>query len=359
MIMDNTPSSTPVSKGHALVQQLKMQWDRIANNRKVFPIVLVVGFILSILVPRFGLVNEYVQLIIIYIGINIILTTSLNLINGYMGEFSVGHAGFMAVGAYVSAIFTTKLLPENLLAAFFPLVVLAGGIGAALVGLLVSVPSFKTRGDYLAIVTLAFNMIVKSVIENIEAIGGPRGIPGIAKLTTLPWTFFWTVLAILVIRNFVYSNYGRGVQSIREDEIASDLMGVNTNKVKLLAFTLSSFFAGVAGALFAHVLQFISPKVFDILKSTDVLIMVYLGGIGSITGSILGATAYTVLLEVLRPFGMWRMVLMPLMLVLLMIFRPRGIMGMSEFRWLIPGFDLYAIKYWRRKKEVSSGTPTS
>jgi len=357
--MDNTPSSTPVSKGHALVQQLKMQWDRIANNRKVFPIVLVVGFILSILVPRFGLVNEYVQLIIIYIGINIILTTSLNLINGYMGEFSVGHAGFMAVGAYVSAIFTTKLLPENLLAAFFPLVVLAGGIGAALVGLLVSVPSFKTRGDYLAIVTLAFNMIVKSVIENIEAIGGPRGIPGIAKLTTLPWTFFWTVLAILVIRNFVYSNYGRGVQSIREDEIASDLMGVNTNKVKLLAFTLSSFFAGVAGALFAHVLQFISPKVFDILKSTDVLIMVYLGGIGSITGSILGATAYTVLLEVLRPFGMWRMVLMPLMLVLLMIFRPRGIMGMSEFRWLIPGFDLYAIKYWRRKKEVSSGTPTS
>jgi branched-chain amino acid transport system permease protein len=224
---------------------------------------------------------------------------------------------------------------------------------------LVSVPSFKTRGDYLAIVTLAFNMIVKSVIENIEAIGGPRGIPGIDKLTTLPWTFFWTVLAILVIRNFVYSNFGRGVQSIREDEIASDLMGVNTNKVKLLAFVLSSFFAGVAGALFAHVLQFISPKVFDIIKSTDVLIMVYLGGIGSITGSILGATVYTVLLEVLRPFGMWRMVLMPLMLVLLMIFRPRGIMGMREFRWLIPGFDLYALKYWRAKKEVSDGTSTS
>jgi len=157
----------------------------------------------------------------------------------------------------------------------------------------------------------------------------------------------------------VYSNYGRGVQAIREDEIASDLMGVNTNRVKLLAFTLSSFFAGVAGALFAHVLQFISPKVFDIIKSTDVLIMVYLGGIGSITGSILGATVYTVLLEVLRPFGMWRMVLMPLMLVLLMIFRPRGIMGLREFRWLIPGFDLYALKYWRAKKEVSHGTPAS
>lgn len=355
------PTTTPtlITKGREMLHRLQPLWDRIANNRKAFPIILAVGFILSILVPRFGLVNEYVQLVIIYIGINIILTVSLNLINGYMGEFSVGHAGFMAVGAYVSALFTTKIIPDNLGALFFPLVVLAGGVGAGLIGLLVSVPSFKTRGDYLAIVTLAFNMIVKSVIENIEAIGGPRGIPGIDKLTTLPWTFFWTVLAILVIRNFVYSNLGRGVQSIREDEIASDLMGVNTNKVKLLAFVLSSFFAGVAGALFAHVLQFISPKVFDIIKSTDVLIMVYLGGIGSITGSILGATVYTVLLEVLRPFGMWRMVLMPLMLVLLMIFRPRGIMGMREFRWLIPGFDLYALKYWRAKKEVSNGTPTS
>jgi len=249
------------------------------------------------------------------------------------------------------------VLPENLSSVLFPLVVLAGGIGAALVGLLVAIPSFKTRGDYLAIVTLAFNMIVKSVFENIEAVGGPRGIPGIAKLTTLPWAFFWTLLALFVIRNFVYSNYGRGVQSIREDEIASDLMSVNTRQVKLLAFTISSFFAGVAGALFAHVLQFISPRVFDIIKSTDVLIMVYLGGIGSITGSVLGATVYTVLLEVMRPLGMWRMVLMPLLLVLLMIFRPRGIMGMREFRWIIPGFDLYALKYWRAKKEVSNDTP--
>jgi branched-chain amino acid transport system permease protein len=359
--MDKKSSSTPLPQaaGAERFGKLKVFWERLASDRKVFPILLAVGFVLSILIPQFNLINQYIQLVLIYIGINIILTVSLNLINGYMGEFSVGHAGFMAVGAYVSSILTSMVLPDNLGAAFFPLVVLAGGIGAALVGLVVSIPSFNTRGDYLAIVTLAFNMIVKSVIENIEAIGGPRGIPGIAKLTTLPWTFFWTVLAILVIRNFVYSIYGRGVQSIREDEIASDLMSVNTRQVKLLAFTLSSFFAGVAGALFAHVLQFISPKVFDIIKSTDVLIMVYLGGIGSITGSVLGATVYTVLLEVLRPFGMWRMVLMPLMLVLLMIFRPRGIMGMREFRWLIPGFDLYALKYWRAKKEVSDDTPAS
>lgn len=334
------------------MNRLRMIWEKIVTNRKLLPVLLVVGLLLSFAIPKFGLLNQYVVLIIIYVGINIILSTSLNLINGYMGEFSVGHAGFMAVGAYISAILTTKIIPESLAPWLFPLVVIAGGIGAALIGLLVAVPSFKTRGDYLAIVTLAFLMIVKSVIENIEAIGGPRGIPGITRLTTLPWTFIWVVIAVWVIRNFVYSNYGRGVLSIREDEIASDLMSVNSRQVKMLAFVISSFFAGVAGVLFAHVLQFISPRVFDIIKSTDILIMVYLGGIGSIAGSILGAVIFTVLLEVLRPLGMWRMVLMPLVLVLLMIYRPRGIMGLREFRWFIPGYDLFASKIWRKKKEV-------
>lgn len=352
----NKSTSTP-SLAKDRLARLRLLWERISASRRALPILLVLGFALSFIIPATDIINEYVQLILIYVGINIILTISLNLINGYMGEFSVGHAGFMAVGAYVSSILTTKILPPDLNPYLFPLVVLAGGIGAALVGLVVAFPSFKTRGDYLAIVTLAFLMIVKSVFENIEAVGGPRGIPGVPKLTTMPWTFFWTVLAILVIRNFVYSNYGRGVLSIREDEIASDLMSVNTNQIKLLAFTLSSFFAGIAGALFAHILQFISPRVFDIIKSTDVLIMVYLGGIGSITGSILGATIYTVLLEVLRPLGMWRMVLMPLVLVLLMIFRPRGIMGMREMRWFVPHIDLNALKIWRSRKEAGHGTP--
>ncbi len=327
-------------------------WERAASSRKALPILLAVGLVLSFAIPEFGLVNKYIQLILMYVGINIILTISLNLVNGYMGEFSVGHAGFMAVGAYISSVLTTMLLPRALNPYLFPLVVFAGGVGAALVGLIVAVPSFRTRGDYLAIITLALNMIVKSVIENIDAIGGPRGIPGVEKLTTLPWVFFWTVLSIWVIRNFIYSNYGRGVLSIREDEIASELMSVNTRQAKLMTFVISSFFAGVAGALFAHVLQFISPKVFDIIKSTDVLIMVYLGGIGSIAGSILGATIYTVLLELLRPLGLWRMVFMPLVLVLLMIFRPRGIMGLRELRWFVPGYDLFAIKRWRAKKEA-------
>jgi len=338
---------------------LTARWEALMNNRRALPILVVIGFVLSFLIPRYNLVNPYVQLVMMYVGINIIMTASLNLINGYMGEFSVGHAGFMAVGAYVSALLTMYVWPDNLVKWLFPVSVIMGGLGAALAGLLVAFPSFRTRGDYLAIVTLAFNMIVKSVIENIEAIGGPRGIPGIDKLTTLPWVFVWTVFAMWVMRNFMYSNYGRGVLSIREDEIASDLMSVNTRQAKVLVFLVSSFFAGVGGALFGHVLQFISPKVFDIIKSTDFLIMVYLGGIGSMMGSILGATIYTVLLELLRPLQVWRFVLMPLMLVFLMLYRPRGIMGLRELRWFIPGYELLAAARKRKDKEVADVTPTS
>jgi len=332
--------------------RLSAWWERLVEKRWLLPVLLVVGLILSFAIPQFNLLDPYVQLILMYVGINIILTASLNLVNGYMGEFSVGHAGFMAVGAYIGALLSTRVLPIAWVGWLFPITVLVAGLVTALVGLVVAFPSFKTRGDYLAIVTIAFLFIVKSGIENIEAIGGPRGIAGIYRLTNLPWTYIWTVLALWVIRNFIYSNFGRGVLSIREDEIASDLMSVNTRQVKLLAFVISSFFAGIAGALFAHLLQFISPRVFDIVKSTDILLMVYLGGIGSIGGSIVGATIFTVLLEVLRPLQEWRFVLMPLLLVFLMIYRPRGIMGLREFRWFIPARDLSFIKAWRNKKEV-------
>jgi len=309
------------------------------SGRLVVPIFIAAGFAASFAIPYFNLLNEYVQLILMYLGINIILALSLNLVNGYMGEFSVGHAGFMSAGAYIASVLTVKVFPAGTEAWLFPVAVIAGGTGAALLGLIVAIPSFRTRGDYLAIVTLAFVMIVKSALENIDAVGGARGFLGMSKITTLPWVFFWMVLTVWIIRNFIYSNYGRGVLSIREDEIASGLMSVNTRQVKLLAFTVSSFFAGVAGALFAHVLQFINPRMFDIIKSTDMLVMVYLGGIGSIAGSILGASAFTVLLEILRPLQVWRMVLMPLMLVLLMIFRPRGIMGLREVSLFVPSSD--------------------
>ncbi len=294
------------------------------------------GAILSWAIPRYELVNPYLQSALMYLGINIILATSLNLINGYLGEFSVGHAGFMAVGAYVSASLTVMLVPVGATFWRFPLAIMAGGGAAALTGLVVAIPAFRTRGDYLAIVTLAFAMIVKSALENIAIIGGPRGLSGIEGLSTMPWIFGWTVLSVWVMRNFVYSNPGRGVMAIREDEVAAELMGVNTRWVKIRTFMIASFFAGVAGGLFAHLLQFISPRIFDITKTTDILVMVYLGGIGSIGGSIMGASFFTVLQECLRPLGIWRMVIMPLLLVLLMLFRPRGIMGLREFPWFRP-----------------------
>ena len=337
----------------AAYKTILCNWNSIIGNRFFWPVFLIGGLLFSIVATKLDILDQYVQLILIYVGINIILTVSLNLINGYMGEFSVGHAGFMAIGAYIASIFTVNVFPAAALNYLFPAAILLGGIGAALIGFLVAIPSFKTRGDYLAIVTLAFVMIVKSGIENIDYIGGPRGFLGMDKLTTLPWVFFWTALTVWVIRNLVYSNFGRGVLSIREDEIAASLMSVNTQQVKIIAFVVSSFFAGIAGGLFAHALQFINPRMFDIIKSTDILIMVYLGGIASIAGSIIGAIIYTILLEVLRPLGIWRMVLMPLMLVLLMIYRPRGIMGLKEAQMFVPLRDLLMMKSGHKKKKVA------
>ena len=306
-------------------------------------VVLIAVFPLTILLPRFGIINPYIDLVLKYIGINIILTVSLNLVNGYMGEFSVGHAGFMAIGAYAASLLTVWVFPRGLGPFLFPLALLAGGVAAGIAGLGIAIPSFRTRGDYLAIVTLAFNMIIKSVLENIDAIGGPRGFMGMEKLTSLWWVYLVVIAMVFLARNYVYSNFGRGVLSIREDEIASGLVSVNTRQVKVLTFVFSAFLAGVAGGLFAHELQFINPRSFTILKSTDMLVMVYLGGIGSLSGSILGATVFTVVMEglrsVLQQVGIsqeWRLVVAPLMLVLLMIFRPYGIMGLREFRFLVP-----------------------
>jgi branched-chain amino acid transport system permease protein len=307
-------------------------------------IILLAGLPITFALPQSGLISPYIELVLKYIGINIILAVSLNLVNGYMGEFSVGHAGFMAIGAYTASVLTVAVFPREAGPYLFPLALVAGGVAAGLAGLVLAVPSFRTRGDYLAIVTLAFNMIVKSVLENMSLLGGPRGYMGMDPLGSLMWVYIWVVLLLVTARNFVYSKFGRGVLSIREDETASGLVGVNTQHVKILTFVISAFIAGVAGGLFAHVLQFINPRSFTILKSTDMLVMVYLGGVGSLGGSILGATIYTVLLEALRYLlpllgisAEWRLVAAPLFLVFLMIFRPRGIMGGREFPLFRPG----------------------
>lgn len=312
---------------------------------------LVVGLGLSLIIPATGLINPYYQQILMYVGINILLTASLNLVNGYMGEFSVGHAGFMAVGAYssslltLSSFFTTGLLSYF----FFPAALILGGLAAAITGFLIAIPSFKTRGDYLAIVTLAFNMIIKSVIENIEAVGGPRGMMGMPRLTTMAWVFVWVVLGLYMMRNFIYSRYGRGAMAIREDETAAEVMSVNTRQCKVLTFSIAAFFAGVAGGLFAHLITYIHPSSFSILKSVDILVMVYLGGMGSLAGSIVGAALFTTLLELLRFLGLWRWVAGPLLLVILMILRPWGIMGKREFGFFIP----------KEEKRLLHGTASS
>ncbi|PZN13118.1 MAG: branched-chain amino acid ABC transporter permease [Bacillota bacterium] len=273
---------------------------------------------------RAGIVSNYLVHVLSLVGINIILTASLNLVNGYLGEFAIGHAGFMAVGAYVAGVMTVKLdLP-------FGLAFLAAGLAAAVMAWLVGIPAFTTFGDYLAIVTLGFNMIIVNIITNIDAVGGPRGMVGLPKATNLLWVY-GTVMAMLIIfRNLVNSNYGRLWRAIRQDEIAATLMGVRVKRLKLAAFVLSGLFAGLAGALWGHLIQYINPSSFTYVKSTEILAMLYLGGMGSLSGSVVGATLLTVLLESLRDLGVWRMVISPLILVVIMLRMPRGILGFRE-----------------------------
>ncbi|MBU0702247.1 MAG: branched-chain amino acid ABC transporter permease [Chloroflexi bacterium] len=323
------------------------------------PLIVMLLFAIVIGSSWLGVINEYWQLVLLFMGINIILTVSLNLVNGYMGEFSCGHAGFMAVGAYVTSILTVWLfaddkvfgppvLPTAWAIPLFPVALIIGAIAAALVGLLVAIPSFRTRGDYLAIITLAVNYIIKSAIENMEVIGGSRGFVGMKRVMNgmgdvfdAPWLLFWTfigmIVTILIIRNFMSSTLGKGVEAIREDEIAAELMSVNTRRVKLIAFMLSCGLAGLAGGLFAHGPGgYINPGTFTILKSTEVMVMVYLGGMGSISGSIISAIGFTLLLEVLRPLGLYKWVVIPLLLVVMMLRRPTGILGNKELTDVFP-----------------------
>jgi branched-chain amino acid transport system permease protein len=328
-------------------------------KRYYLPLTVLLVFVVIIGGSWLRILNEYWQLVLLFMGINIILTVSLNLINGHMGEFSCGHAGFMAVGAYVAGILTVWLfaddkvfgppvLPAAWAIPLFPVALIIGAVAASLVGLLVAIPSFRTRGDYLAIITLAVNYIVKSAIENMEVIGGPRGFVGMKRVMNnmadvfdAPWLLIWTfigiIVTILVIRNFVSSTLGKGVEAIREDEIASELMSVNTRRIKVIAFMLSCGLAGLAGGLFAHWPGgYVNPGTFTILKSTEVMVMVYLGGMGSISGSIISAIGFTLLLEVLRPLGTYKWVVIPLLLVVMMLFRPSGILGNKELTEVFP-----------------------
>jgi branched-chain amino acid transport system permease protein len=272
----------------------------------------------------------------------VLFTLSLNIINGYMGEFSCSHPGFMAIGAYMSSLFTVGLfVDDKVLGAAklsfsmayltFPLALIFGGIVAALAALIVAIPSFKTRGDYLAIISLAFLFIVKSLFENLQGMGGARGIAGQPDWATLPVIFAVVVIGIWVINNFVTSSLGKALNAVRDDESAAEAMTVNTRKTKMVAFMFGAFWAGMAGGLLAHVLRYVNPAMFGIQKLAEVLAMVYFGGLNSVVGSIVGAVSISLLGEALRPLEIFKWIVIPLLLILVMIYRPTGLIAFREF----------------------------
>ena len=269
-------------------------------------------------------IDPFWELNIILIGINIILAAGLNLINGYTGQFSLGHAGFMAVGAYVSAIVTMKLgLP-------FIVAIMAGACAAGLLGLLIGLPTLRLSGDYLAIATLGLGEIIRITILNINYIGGASGFMGIPRYTNFAWVFFVCLFVLFFIKNFINSSHGRACISIRENEVAAEAMGIDTTKYKVLAFTLGAAFAGVAGALFAHYFYVIHPASFTFISSFNYLTMVVLGGLGSITGSIAGAVILTFISAAVASWPEWRMIIYSVMLIILMLCRPQGLFGNIE-----------------------------
>ncbi|MBD7908862.1 branched-chain amino acid ABC transporter permease [Sporosarcina gallistercoris] len=271
-----------------------------------------------------GFLNNFYSNTLIFMGINIMLAVSLHLVIGITGQFSLGHAGFLAVGAYVSAIMTMKLdLP------FFAAILIAG-IAAALAGLVVGIPSLRLRGDYLAIATLGFAEIIRIIFLNIDYVGGAAGMQ-VTHLTTWTYTFICLFVTILVIVNFTNSRHGRACIAVRENEIAADAMGINTTYYKVLAFAIGSFFAGVAGALYAHNFYIIQPANFGFLKSIDILIYVVLGGLGSLSGAIVATILLTVVSTFLQDFPETRMIIYSLVLIIVMLYRPKGLMGKMEF----------------------------
>ncbi|MBN8554215.1 MAG: branched-chain amino acid ABC transporter permease [Deltaproteobacteria bacterium] len=301
-------------------------------------LVLLMGFSFS------NFLGIYHQTILALCGINIILAVSLNLVNGFTGQFSLGHAGFMAVGAYVSAALTTLWLPtltnpflmtEIGVNLFFLFALLAGGIAAGLTGFLVGVPSLRLKGDYLAVVTLGFGEIIRIFILNIEPIGGARGLIGIPQLSNLYWIFGFVLLICIWIHRIVSSIPGKQFMAVRDDETATSAMGLSTTRIKVRSFVYASFFAGIAGGLFAHYIAYLNPATFNFNYSFQIVAMVVLGGMGSLTGSVAAAILLTGLLEALRPLqdltGVdLRMVIYALTLIVLMLTRPEGMFGRHE-----------------------------
>ena len=287
---------------------------------------------------------EYVQRIVLLAGINVILAVGLNLINGTTGQFSIGHAGFMAVGAYGAAFFGVKLAPvvQRLVgvaavadAVTFNIALLIGALLAGLAGLLVGAPSLRLRGDYLAVVTLGFGEIIRISFNNAKFLGAATGYfgdtpAGLPPYTTFFWVYGWAIAIVILIRNLTFSQTGRSLAAIREDEIAAEAMATPTTRLKVLAFSLSAASAGIAGGLFAYMQSGIRPEDFRFDKSIDMIVMIIIGGLGSISGAVVGGIFVAVTLELMRDLQQYRLVLYALLLIIIMLVRPEGLLGSRE-----------------------------
>ncbi len=304
---------------------------RYAINLALFAAFLLAG---NALIAGKVIPNYYAKVIML-IGINIILAVSLNVATGYLGQLPLGHAGFMAVGAYTSAIFMTRTgLPGTLA---FPIGIVLGGAAAALVGILIGIPALRLKGDYLAIITLGFGEIIRVVLLNIDKVlgftltNGAAGLQNIPKTTTFLNTFLCVGIACFLIHTIMKSRHGRAILSIRDNEIAADSCGINATYYKTLGFTVSACFAGVAGALYAGYLGILNPSGFGFMRSIEILVMVVLGGMGSMIGSVVSASVLTAVPEMLRAFDDYRMIVYSLLLIVVMIFKPSGLMGTYDF----------------------------
>lgn len=280
-----------------------------------------------------GSFNRYYLGIAIDVGINIILAVSLNLINGHTGQFSLGHAGFMAVGGYMAAKLTLvcgPMLPPAAQPFLFFGALLLGGIVAALAGLAVGGPSLRLRGDYLAIVTLGFGEIIRVIFQTSDFFGAATGLVGISKLTSFGWTWALAAVTVYIVASLVNSTYGRGFIAVHDDEIAASAMGINPVRYKVTAFVFGAFFAGIAGGLYAHHKAVLSPGGFDFLKSIEIVVMVILGGMGRTAGVVLAAIILTILPELLRGVSEYRMIIYSLLIIGLMLTRPQGLFNFGK-----------------------------
>ncbi len=302
------------------------------NRKKTYFIVTATVLLFYLIVQGLisaGVVNRYWQNILILICINIIMTTSLNLTVGVLGQINLGHAGFMAVGAYAAGIFLKSGVVDGFPGFILSLII--AGLVAALFGVLIGLPVLRLTGDYLAIVTLAFGEIIRVLIENLRFTGGAQGMAGIPTTDSFGKYYFVAAFLLTMIFTYASSRQGRAVLSIRDNELAAESCGINITKHKTLTFTLSAIFAGVAGALYAQSFGVLAANIFNYNKSFDYLVMVVLGGMGSMTGAIFSSIGLTILPEVLRPLAEWRMVFYALTLIVVIIFRPQGLLGRREF----------------------------